>query len=487
MKNLRLSIIMLLGIVLFTGCDDDSIFYPKVKTANGITTVSGIRPGGLEQAMLLRLGTVKHLVINDTIDSRDFETMRDDMPNLSVLDLSNATIAAYNGYEGTAGTRVYRYPANAIPEFAFYDPAKSKGKESLASIKFPTSIKSIRDYAFNRCSGLKGTLEIPASVRDTIGRSAFSFCENLTGLTLPAVNYIGESAFQGCTGLVGTLVIPDSVFSIKPWAFANCSQINSISISGTVDNISPAAFYDCGALFSVEPTNAIYSSSEGVLFDFDKYTLIQFPKSKAGNYAIPSTVTTIGSYSFANCTNLTSVTIPSSVSTIEDYAFIGCSGLAGTFIISSGVTYIGQYVFDDCPNITGFQIAPDNTTFAFADGVLVDLGQLMIKRCVNSKTGAYVISPDISTIDNSAFSNCTKLTSVTLPEIMSSIGQRAFLNCTGLTSIYSKVPTPIDLSHSATAFEGVKMEQCTLYVPTGAATNYRNAAIWKDFVDIQEN
>jgi len=478
---------MLLGIVLFTGCDDDSIFYPKVKTASGITTVSGIRTGHLDKALLLQLGFISHLVINDTIDSRDFQTMRDKMPNLTDIDLSNATIAAYNGYEGTAGTRVYRYPANAIPEFAFYDPAKSKAKKSLTSITFPKSITSIRDYAFNRCSGLKGTLEIPVSVKDTIGKSAFSFCENLTGVSLSAVNFIGESAFQDCTGLAGSLVIPDSVFTIRPWAFADCNSISSISISSTVSEISASAFYNCAALFLVEASNAIYSSSEGVLFDFDKFTLIQFPKSKAGNYIIPSTVATIGRHSFANCKALTTITIPSSVSTIEDYAFLGCSGLTGTFTISSGISYIGQYVFDDCPNITGFQIAPENTTFAFADGVLVDLGQLMIKRCVTSKTGAYVISPDISTIDNAAFSNCTMLTSVTLPEAISYIGQRAFLNCTGLTSIYSKAATPIDLSHSATAFEGVKMGQCTLFVPVGAEGDYRAAGIWKDFVDIQEN
>ncbi|MFT3753820.1 MAG: leucine-rich repeat domain-containing protein [Paludibacter sp.] len=474
-------------IVIFTSCDDDSIFYPKVKTANGITTVSGIRPGGLEQAMLLCLVTVKHLVINDTIDSRDFETMRDDMPNLSVLDLSNATIAAYNGYEGTAGTRIYRYPANTIPTFAFYNPTTSRGTKNLTLIKFPKTIKSIGDYAFNRCIGLKGTLEIPASLRDTIGKSAFSFCENLTGLSLPGTKYIGESAFQGCTNLTGQLVIPDSVLTIKPWAFANCAKINSISISSTVDNIDNSAFYECGAFITVDSANPYFSSMEGVLFDFDKFTLIHFPPNKTGNYNIPATVSTLGMYSFANCQGLTSVTMPASVTTIEDYAFMGCSSLSGSFPISSGLSYIGQYVFDDCPNINAFNIESGNTTFTFSEGVLVDISQLMVKRCIQSKTGAYVITPDISTIDNSAFSNCSKLTSVTLPEAISSIGQRAFLNCTSLTSIYVKSATPVDLSHSATAFEGVKVDQCTLFVPVGAVATYRNAAIWKNFADIQEN
>jgi hypothetical protein len=488
MKNLLFSIILFLFcITTFVSCDEDSIFTSKAKTVNGITTVSGIRPGGLEKALFLCLGSVTHLVINDTIDSRDFETMRDHMPNLSVLDLSNATIAAYNGYEGTAETRVYRYPANAIPEFAFYNPFTSIGNKSLNSIKLPKSITSIRDFAFNRCKGLKGTLVIPASVRDTIGRSAFSFCENLTNINLASTSYIGESAFQGCSSLSGLLIIPDSVFSIKSWAFANCDKTNSISISGTVGDIGTNAFYGCGALFTVNSSNAAFSSSDGVLFDFDKFTLIQFPKSKTGNYEIPSTVGVIGAYSFANCTGLTSVTMPSGTFSIENYAFSGCSGLIGAFKISSGVSSIGQNVFDECPNISSFEIAPDNTTFSFSDGVLIDLGQLMIKRCVTSKTGAYIISPDISFIDNSAFSNCTQLTSITIPESVVYIGQRAFYNCSGLTGIYLKATTPIDMSNSASAFEGVKMNRCTLFVPIGTETNYRAAGIWKYFANIQGN
>ena len=133
MKKFITTTILLALILAFTACNDDSIFSSKVTTANGVTTVSGFRTGFLDKALFLRLSAVTHLVINDTIDSRDFATMRDNMPNLSVLDLSNATIAAYNGTEGSAGLRVYYYSANAIPEFAFYNPETSYGKFKLST------------------------------------------------------------------------------------------------------------------------------------------------------------------------------------------------------------------------------------------------------------------------------------------------------------------------------------------------------------------
>jgi hypothetical protein len=488
MKNLLISIILFLSAVtLFVSCGEDSIFYSSVKTSNGITTVSGIRAGGLEKAMLLHLNFVTHLVINDTIDSRDFKTMRDEMPNLTVIDLSNATIAAYNGYEGTAGSLVYYYPANAIPEFAFYNPETSYSKIKLSYVVFPKSIKSIRDFAFSHCSGLTGTLVIPPSVRDTIGKSAFAFCNNITGVTLSAAKYIAESAFQNCTSLTGTLVIPDSVFTIKDWAFSYCYKLSAVRIPQTVSQIGTSAFNTCSGLFTVNPANTSYSSSDGVLFSADQSMLIQFPASKKGSYAVPSTVGDIAPYSFANCTELTSITIPTATNTIEDYAFSGCTGLTGSFPISSAISYIGQNVFTDCQGITDFTIASDNTSFSFTNGVLVDVAQMTVKRCVTSKTGSYVISPDILFIDNSAFSNCTGLTSITIPDGILNIGHRAFYNCTGLTSIYAKATTPIDLSNTSTAFEGVNNKICTLYVPIGSKAKYQAAIGWKNFYKLVEN
>ncbi len=285
----------------------------------------------------------------------------------------------------------------------------------------------------------------------------------------------------------GALLISDSTFTIKPYAFAGCEKITSISISKTVSDIGNCAFYDCNALFTVDASNTTYLSSEGVLFNVDQSILVQFPKGKTGTYNIPSTVSTINPYAFANCSSLTSVTIPPNTSAVENYAFSGCSGLIGNFKIPSGLSNIGMYVFDDCSNISGFEIDPSNTTFSFSNGVLLDTMNFTLKRCVQSRSGAYIVPSNITSIENSAFSNCTLLTSITLPESVSSIGKRAFYNCTGLTNVYAKALTPIDLRESATAFDGVNFEKCFLHVPMTTSGNYSTAIGWNVFYNILEN
>jgi hypothetical protein len=273
-----------------------------------------------------------------------------------VLDLSNATIVAYNGSEGSAGSRVYHYSANAIPEFAFYNPFTSLGKKSLTTIILPTSLKSIRDYAFNS-TGLSGTLNIPASVRDTIGKNAFSFCENLTAINLPSASYIGESAFQACSNLAGALIIPDSVFEIRPWAFAYCEKISSISISKTVNSIGNTTFLNCGGNFTINAENTNYSALDGVLFNADKSIIVRFPSTKSGIYTLPETVGDIAPYSFANCNAVSKVTLPAGVFIIEDYAFSECRALTETNI-PEAVFYIGYYAYQNCSSLTRIYAKP---------------------------------------------------------------------------------------------------------------------------------
>ena len=487
MKKQKLYFILLLSFILvFISCDDDSIFTSRVSISNGYTIVTKIKPGGLEMALGLRLRFIKQLTIKDTIDSRDFKTMRDEMPNLQELDLSNAVIASYNGYEGTGFKSIYRYAANSIPEFAFYNPETSVGKKSLKTIILPNTTRSIRDFAFNS-SGISGELNIPASVNDTIGKSAFSYCENLTGVTISGTKLIGESAFQGCVNLSGNLVIPESVETIKPWAFAYCEKIETVSLPSSLAELGQSAFNGCGGLFTVNSDNVSFSHLDGVLFNADKSTLIQFPKSKVGNYLVPSSVMSIGVWSFANCTGLTSISLTSNISVIEDYAFYGCSNLTGNFHVLSGIWLIGQYVFDGCTKISGFEVAQDNTSFTFINGVLSDIGQSVLKKCIPTKTGEYIIDPGIMFIDNAAFSECKMLNSVVIHENVLDIGKRAFYNCSGLTSIKVKSATPLDLTNSLSAFELVDKEKCSLYVPIGTKALYSDALGWKDFKKIVEN
>lgn len=429
MRKRILNVLFLCLIISFYSCNEDSIFYSKVQIKNGKTTVKGIHPGGLENAIFLSSALISHLVIIDTIDARDFKTMRDLMPNLKVLDLSQAVITSYNGYEGCGENRIFRYKANKIPEFAFYSPSLSKGKTSLETIVLPPTIKSIGDFAFTNCYNLKGALEIPASVTDTIGRQAFAYCSQLTSLKLSGVKFIGPSAFHGCSGLSGTVIIPDSVLSIQLWAFAYCDHLQTVQFSSTVSEIINSAFFNCPATYTVEASNPNFSSLNGVLFNADQSTIIQYPIGKTGSYTLPQTVTTIAKGSFANCTGLTSIVMPDGTSMIEDNAFSGCINLSGAVKIATGVFSIGMNVFENCSNIT----------------------------------------------------------SIELPAGLSGIGDRTFYNCTSLHDIYMSASVPPDMSYSLIAFHGVSMSSCILHVPAGTKSDYQQASVWKDFKNIVEN
>ena len=167
------------------------------------------------------------------------------------------------------------------------------------------------------------------------------------------VTSIGIEAFYGCTGLT-SVTIPNSVTSIGQGAFFDCSGLISVTIGSGVTGIGPQAFQGCTKLTSitVDAGNSSYSSStDGVLFDKYKTSLVAYPGGIQGSYVIPDSVTSIGNYAFTSCTGLTSVTIPNSVISINASAFSWCTGLTSVTIPNS-VTSIGDYAFFYCTKLT---------------------------------------------------------------------------------------------------------------------------------------
>lgn len=142
------------------------------------------------------LNSVTDLTITGKIDARDFKTIRDKMPNLSVVILNIDSVTAYSGTEGTAGTEIYSYSKNTIPKKAFYD------RSNITSITIPSCIVKIDDNAFKGCSALDS-------------------------ITIPNVSYLGTYAFLGCSSLT-TINIPSTVTTIGSFAFSQCTGLTSI-------------------------------------------------------------------------------------------------------------------------------------------------------------------------------------------------------------------------------------------------------------------
>lgn len=108
-------------------------------------------------------------------------------------------------------------------------------------------VVSVGDHAFYGCSGLRGSLVLPQTIR-SIGSCAFKGCSLLNGnLSIPAaVTRIDDEAFYGCTGFAGTLALGDSLVFIGNRAFYNCSGLKGeLSIPSKVIEIGDSAFEQC--------------------------------------------------------------------------------------------------------------------------------------------------------------------------------------------------------------------------------------------------
>ena len=109
----------------------------------------------------------------------------------------------------------------SIGESAFKDCS------GLTSITLPSGVTSIGKSVFRGCCGLT-SITLPSGVT-SIGESAFENCSGLTNITLPfGVTSIGESAFKGCGGLT-SLTIHSDVTEIASSAFWGCTGLKDVS------------------------------------------------------------------------------------------------------------------------------------------------------------------------------------------------------------------------------------------------------------------
>ena len=263
---------------------------------------------------------------------------------------------------------------------------------------------------------------------DRLHAYAFYGCRGLTSLAIPSsVTEIGDYAFRDCSGLT-SFTIPSSVTEIGWSVFEGCSGLTSLTIPSSVTSIGSWAFSGCSGLTSL---------------------------------TISSSVTEIGDAAFRDCSGLTSLTIPSSVTSIGSWAFSGCSGLT-SLTIPSSVTWIGKSAFSGCSSLTNLYYIIDDEFETYLSKGHPYIG-------VNCGIEYYL--------------NDKKITSVVIPSTITEMGKYAFQNCRDLTSVYISWPTPIS---AGSAFSGVGISKCTLYVPQGTEQDYWLADVWGDFGNIVE-
>ena len=105
-------------------------------------------------------------------------------------------------------------------------------------------------------------------------------------------------------------------------------------------------------------------------------------------------------------------------------------------IIPDSVTSIGYGAFSNCKSLISIKVDDNNNIYASDNGVLFNKDKtILIKYPIGKSDTEYNILDSVTSIDISAFGDCTSLTSVTIPDKVTSIGNYAFYGCTSLASV----------------------------------------------------
>ena len=208
----------------------DQILSMSDITDYDVTVTAQEKESGLHNMITeANLSKVVSLKVTGTINGYDIMAIRNKMPYLHYLDLTDATIVA-NDYEYYTGCHTednfigdnmlcnlsklvsVKLPKNAtrIGNWAL------DGCRSLVEVVLPVKLELIGDNAFFNCRNLK-SIDFPPTLK-TIGSGAFRNCYCLEKISLPGVENIGEIAFGGCNKLT-EVRIPSTLNSIKNSAF----------------------------------------------------------------------------------------------------------------------------------------------------------------------------------------------------------------------------------------------------------------------------
>lgn len=228
-----------------------------------------------------------------------------------------------------------------------------------------------------------------------------------------------------------------------PWAdYKNSAE--KIVVSDGITSIGSYAFYGFNKVVSVEIPSSMNVIYNHAFSNCGKLASISVPRN-----------CDVKEYAFAQCKSLTSVTKKAKKSTasftamaddnmeIGSYAFVGCESLQ-TFDLSN-VDYIGEGAFSGCTSI---------------DNIVIPEGIETIENITffNCQSLENVTVPDsVTEISDGAFEGCASITSVDLSDNVTEIGDLAFSGCKSVTEV--SIPDSVDVI-GASAFSNCTSLTC---------------------------
>ena len=289
----------------------------------------------------------------------------------------------------------FRYIPNRLRSLTITDDTEIdtysfRGFSSLESISITNVPDHIESYAFTGCSNLQ-ELHIPYVGCD-INRNGVKGSSHTLGYIF------GSSAYEGsypAEQYGSTFYIPEKLSIVKvgapgreealmsnkvfDHAFNNCKSITTIDFyDAYINDLGSYAFANCTNLSRVNYPNARF-------MHVGDYAFYKCPKVLCIEDFTPSTVTTIGNYSFfatsvgnkvqlgatkgelvldkytsigdyafGNCLQVEKVNIPSTLSHIGEGMFSGCAYLTDVTLTNN--KNVSPYMFENCTSLEGIDL-----------------------------------------------------------------------------------------------------------------------------------
>lgn len=331
-----------------------------------------------------------------------------------------------------------------------------KGVKKFNELSYFTSLKRIGQGAFSYAKTLE-EISIPDSVEE-IGYQAFMGLSQLKEISLPSsLKFIDRYAFNGCSAIPCDLSFPHGITCISDGAFGN-TAITSVVLHEDITSIGNFSFADCTQLAS---------------FDFGNVQIIE-------------------EGAFSGCTALRYIHLPESLKTMEPAPFTDCIGIRqfsgkgasadGLCLVLDG--YLYAYACGDNLNPV-LAISPDvktigqyvfrNLEFEHLDipEGIEEIGWAAFLNCHNLKS--VNLPGTLRTLVANSFSQCASLEEITFPSSIREIGAWSFTYCTALKRVYCKSIVPPEIS--ARVFEDSGLE--SIYVPTQTLSAYNK--FWGEY------
>lgn len=365
---------------------------------------------------------------------------------------------------------------------------EGKACEGIKTLTFEDTISDISRYAFEDFTKLE-TVVLPADIH-TFGERAFKGCTSISKVVFPSLDKYLNAVYSGSgpvynnpiaygaalyvgSDKVTSITIPASMTTIAYGQFAGLS-IDSIVIPATVTSIGSYAFQDATCQISWEARTAAltlnsyafsYYAGKTMLFPEDIAVDLPYSICSYGSFEtlkIGANIGTIGTTPFEGCNRIsklvygkTSTTPPKFNLNVNHLETIELLEGVKSFILD--VTDAVNLRRIDVPStIQGIAIYGNNcnkelvVNYATMEALL----QCPLRKVTNTGFGAPTdlehtilcnnaeLAGDIElplttskTIESYVFMNCSKITSIVIPEGVITVSPTAFKGCYSLYKI----------------------------------------------------